>query len=200
MPYPCFFLESTNRCRRALRRYVLVDEPNDPRRTCSSSGIGYHNAEVLIEDGTYSKTADGFYRTEPSEMPHDDPRWASHCICGYEFRDADAWQLFWNPIYRRVDTGSEMTLRDAAVGAMYDATWLHQLHGYRVIDGMTLVVKLPGGGEWVIDGESQGGGYWNRTGKPPKITVRRSILASHYHGWLTDGVLSDDLDGRRYDK
>ncbi|WDL96961.1 hypothetical protein [Alicyclobacillus sp. ALC3] len=67
-----------------------------------------------------------------------------------------------------------------------------------------LWVMTPGGC-WCVDerpfvrGEWTDGG-WKVTGTAPNITARPSInFPGLYHGWLTDGVLSDDLEGRRYD-
>jgi hypothetical protein len=67
---------------------------------------------------------------------------------------------------------------------------------WRGPDGRCLVLKTPAG-DWVIDGPASGGGRWERTGVPPLITARPSILIpGQYHGWLTAGVLSDDIDGK----
>lgn len=63
-----------------------------------------------------------------------------------------------------------------------------------------IVVRLPCGSEWTVDFkfyEKQDG--WVVTGELPAITARPSVdQHNRYHGWLTDGVLSDDLEGRRY--
>lgn len=61
-----------------------------------------------------------------------------------------------------------------------------------------LCVRLPSGGSFHPQippaGESHG---WEITGEPPKVTIRPSINhVGVYHGYLTDGVLSDDLEGR----
>lgn len=62
-----------------------------------------------------------------------------------------------------------------------------------------LIVCLPDGAWWAIDqcyaGAKEG---WTVTGLPPCVTVRPSIVSPGYHGWLTDGVLSDDIEGRIY--
>jgi len=63
-----------------------------------------------------------------------------------------------------------------------------------------LCVRLPGGAifhpQMPPDGEAAG---WEISGEPPRITVRPSInWVGRYHGWLTDGVLSDDLEGRTH--
>lgn len=40
---------------------------------------------------------------------------------------------------------------------------------------------------------------WTVTGEVPNITVSPSINAvGSYHGWLQNGILSDDLEGRIY--
>lgn len=46
---------------------------------------------------------------------------------------------------------------------------------------------------------SNGVSGWEVTGELPNITLRPSIGAVEYHGWVTDGVLSDDIEGRTYD-
>lgn len=47
------------------------------------------------------------------------------------------------------------------------------------------------------------GGYkdngWTVTGEAPNITVSPSInCQGRYHGWLQNGVLSDDVEGRKF--
>lgn len=47
----------------------------------------------------------------------------------------------------------------------------------------------------IYDGET-----WTVNGDPPNISVSPSINAvGDYHGWLQNGVLSDDCEGRRFD-
>jgi hypothetical protein len=42
-------------------------------------------------------------------------------------------------------------------------------------------------------------GGWQVTGEPPLITVNPSInLVGGYHGWIQNGIISDDCEGRRY--
>jgi hypothetical protein len=68
---------------------------------------------------------------------------------------------------------------------------------------MPLVVRLPGGvGDFCVDGPEwrngvRGTGGWNVTGTPPNITVQPSINGPGYHGWVTNGIISDDVDGRK---
>jgi hypothetical protein len=196
MAWQCFMLEPTDRVRRELRRY----DARYPHEHCEASGMGYHNAGVRIEDGPVVWREHGrSIVTEPIEWQRDDPRWPTHCACGYEFTDDDHWQLAYHMLYRLPD-GTETILREAPPGAMWDATWLADVRDYRdrSPDGLILTLMLPDGYEWLIDGPSANGPGWTRTGTPPLITARPSILSPRYHGWLTDGVLSADLEGRTY--
>lgn len=64
-----------------------------------------------------------------------------------------------------------------------------------------LCVQIPGvPSDWTfyVDSKSSDGvSGWAVTGEPPNITVSPSIHAfGVYHGWLQNGVLSDDIDGR----
>ena len=66
------------------------------------------------------------------------------------------------------------------------------------------LLRLPNGAPWNIYGRmSDGSPGWNITGEMPDITARPSINSTYpprkgYHGWLTNGVLSEDLEGRTY--
>jgi len=189
MPWPCFMIEPTDRCRRWLRR--MSDA------TCVLTRLGHH-AMVSIEDGPVSKVTDQHgwhWKTTPADWAQDDQRWPRHCDCGYPFGDEDRRQLFFEVLYVRPDTGDEMPLRFAPAGAMYDASWFPAFSGP---DGLSLTVVLPGWeGPWHIDGPSGTGGRWARTGVPPLVTVTPSInVPGKYHGWLSNGVLTDDVEGR----
>ncbi len=64
-----------------------------------------------------------------------------------------------------------------------------------------LWVILPSGTWFCVDSRTtDGDGHgWTVTGEPPNITVDPSINAvGLYHGWLKDGVLSDDVEGRAF--
>jgi len=67
-----------------------------------------------------------------------------------------------------------------------------------------LVVVLPGGAYFCIDcrawseGKSYGDG-WTVTGEPPNVTLSPSInIIGHYHGWIQNGVITDDCEGRTF--
>lgn len=188
---PCFMLEPTDKVRRALRRYTWSDE-----NSCSIYGSG-HDASVPIEDVV--EPGDG--SVSGDRWPHDDPRWPSQCACGYAFQETDQWQLDCTRIWRRVDTGLELTLhyRELPPGAMYWATWFGdygstywQARG----GGPHLMVNTPGG-LWDADSVASNGPGWEWSGEPPHVTAHPSIGMQHndgswrYHGWLRNGVLVD---------
>jgi hypothetical protein len=63
-----------------------------------------------------------------------------------------------------------------------------------------LTLVLPDGNIWIVDSRaSNEAAGWDLTCDPPNLTARPSIMTDTYHGWLTDGVLSNDLEGRTYD-
>lgn len=66
-----------------------------------------------------------------------------------------------------------------------------------------LFVMLPGNVLFCIDGQCQSNGQfyggWTVTGDASNITVSPSInMGSTYHGFLQNGVISDDVEGRKY--
>lgn len=63
-----------------------------------------------------------------------------------------------------------------------------------------MVVVLPGYGEWCIDSPMSGTKLgWLVTGQPPAVTITPSINCEGiYHGFILDGVVGDDVEGRRF--
>lgn len=201
MVIKCFMIEPTSMSHRWLRRYSRNDGP------CPENTGHYHNALTRIEDGVCHLVRDmrpevggaswhaDDDETQHDTWPHDDARWPIHCACGYAFLPEDHWQVFWHPVFRRVDNGATMTLYDCPPGAMWDAAmWGPWGVGS---DGRSLHVALPPNGgydSWCIDGPSINNGAfgpgWHRTGEPPNITVTPSILTPRYHGWLRGGELT----------
>lgn len=188
--WPCFWCEPTDRARVSLRRYAEGDCPTHPTR-------GIHNADVVVGEEPFDSPYNG--RGVQVE-PDGDPRWPERCACGHGFAVDDTWQRNLNRLYRRTDTGETFTLREAPTGAMWDVSWMDDAWGGP--DGRVLCVKLPDGSEWMVDGPAANAPGklpgWDRTGEPPLVTARPSIDSQGYHGWLTDGVLSADLEGRAY--
>ncbi len=72
-------------------------------------------------------------------------------------------------------------------------------------DRRPLVVRMPGPVHFAVYGPEIGEARigpkgWVVTGDPPAITLSPSVhCPGVYHGYIQDGVITDDLDGRRYD-
>jgi hypothetical protein len=186
----CFLVQPTDREKRALRRFVFSSEA----KPCPGR-YGYHNAVApWLEDAPVNRDENGYYGSPPKEEwpASDDPRWPTHCECGYAFEPEDQWQIFHDTIYTRPETGERWPHRELPPGAMWENWWWPD----KGPDGKCLSVMLPNGVDWMIDGPSRNDKRpWTRTGTPPVITAMPSILVERsstwkrYHGFLTDGVL-----------
>lgn len=195
----CFLLEPTDWHRFSLRRYAST-----PGIFCAPNQYGerteFHDVQKWIKSEQCA--------TPPASgdvWPHDDPRWPKTCACGYVFKDTNAWQLFTNRVYARQDTGEKFDLHDAPIGAMWIAPWYAGPNNYgkRAPDGQPLMVRCPSefpgvGRDWCVDSVASNGPGWTRTGTPPNVTARPSILihklngkGAAFHGYLTNGVLED---------
>ena len=68
-----------------------------------------------------------------------------------------------------------------------------------------LWVNLPGGEfgiPFCVDSKAsdQDAKGWTVTGEPPNITVDPSInIEGYWHGWIKNGVITADVDGRKFD-
>ena len=119
---------------------------------------------------------------------------------GDEFRDG--WRtLMGTRSWRRLDDEGDVRDHqwDFGPGAMFDATDWSPWRSRGTPDGKVWGVVTPPGDPhdvWIIDSEASSGGHWTRTGTPPRLTVTPSILMPRYHGFLTDGVLTDSLPDR----
>lgn len=204
----CFFIEPTGQESVKLRRYTRNNTPD-----CCSVYPGkysYHTASTFVFNEPIEMDSHGVvYNGLKPLPPHDDPRWPTQCACGYVFQETDEWQRFTEQVFRRVDTGEEMTIHDAPAGAMWYSPWLDQFHVPQ--DEHSLVVKTPGG-DWVIDSQASNCTLpddrkqeehhcWIRHGTPPDVTVDKlgvtcragagSIQCGSYHGFLRNGYLED---------
>jgi hypothetical protein len=199
MRVKCFWLEPTNKTKHYLRRYTPSDRAKCP------GPYGYHNARNFLD--VVEKDA---AKIESSELTYhrDHQLWPTHCSCGYEFTPEDEYQVFTDAMYLRTDTREEMSLLEAPPGAMWNAHWMADHPMFTGPDGRCLVVRLPNGHDWMIDGEAsnctnpedfRSGGHkcWVRHGEPPYLTVDKngktcnagggSILSGSYHGFLRNG-------------
>lgn len=189
----CFLLETTDRIKRELRRYVSYETH------CPVGPFHYHNISNFLD--IVEET------NKEQDWDHNDPRWPKECACGYQFQENDPWQLFTSHLYKRSDTGEEFTLRDAPPGAIWHARWLDDV--YKGPDGKVYAVKLPNGRTWTIDSRASNCTLpqddehkcWVRHGSPPNFTIDKnghtcnagagSIVAGDWHGFLIDGELRE---------
>jgi len=199
----CFWLEPTDQVEMSLRRYRSA-----MRDKSCPTGFGYHDASIVIGRGAAAECPE-FYDHGPVHgdvWSHDDARWPKACACGFQFAADDEWQFNSNTLFRRTDTDEMMTLAVAPVGAMWNAPWLADNARWRGPDGLSLIVRTPGG-DWTIDGKASNCTMiedtthkcWVRHGTPPNLTVDKnghtcaagagSILQDSYHGFLRDGFL-----------
>lgn len=210
-----FFLEPTDRVELRLRRYS-----GGPAIVCPGSPFKYHNADTPLGQAAAIWVARESWEqpgldVRPEFFPHDDPRWPTVCAgCPYQFAENDPWQVCQDLIYRRRDTGAEVTLRNAPWGATWYSDWMlcKNSNRWRGPDGHSLTVRVPGPGnghDWCPDGtcsnctmpDDTEHRCWCRSGNPPdaNVTVNKdgrtcgagggSILTPHWHGFLRDGIL-----------
>ncbi len=187
----CFWCTPLELAEESLRRY---------RGSGKCPGqYGYHNASVLIGEVPYP--ASDYNGQGGPNFDRADPRWPEKCdYCDYVFEEKDEWQHNLERIYceatldgQLVPGGRRFGLRNAPWGAMWDARW----HWEKGPDGRCIYVQTPCG-EWCIDSRcNKSHKPWQRSGTPPRITARPSILIGgstperQYHGWLTEGVLKE---------
>lgn len=211
MPTKCFFLEPTDQEQFSLRRWNKytgqpVCGPSTAHRASRRIDLAELKDKIAGFDGS------GRQLTAETAAAFD---WPTVCEdCGYQFTAEDEFYIDNKDLYRSSDTGELTTIQDAPPGAMWYADWM--LHGdnpiYRGPDGHCLVVKLPNGFTWMVDGDASNctdpedfrrGGHkcWVRHGTPPNIHVDKngktcgagagSIQGGNYHGFLHHGELTD---------
>ncbi len=186
----CFLIVPTTHVVHQLRRYSSKDQD------CPM--YGYHNAMSPVIGMLELSIPVGPTEAEPIAPSVDAsyPLWPAKCDhCDYLFEDKDPRQSWTERQWRRADDPGEasplLSIRHPPVGAIWDCWWFGSHRAGP--DGLHLCVMTPGG-EWLIDGPAKNGPGWTRTGEPPRITARPSILIegrTPYHGFLTDGFLEE---------
>lgn len=201
-----YWLEPTDQVCVSLRRFTGYDAAtHNLRRPCPTTTWGCDASTVIAAVAPKADWPDAM-GDHPDVLPHDDPRWPRGCeACGHPFDAADRWQLRTDALWSGHPSGALSTLRDAPVGAMWNAAWMATWH--RGPDGLCLVVKTPGG-EWMVDSRASNCDQpdrphqcWIRHGDPRTgpVTVDKqgdtchagagSILIGGYHGFLRNGAL-----------
>lgn len=196
MPHKVFFCRLSGRSRVEIITTSREDGP-----PCGD--IKYHVARETVFTGT-DEEAKAFFEKPLVPLMH-----PAKCErCGYEFTNKDHQSRGLRHLYVRDDTGEEINLGAAPVGACWDAAWYPETR--RGPDGRYLIVKTPGG-DWAIDSrasnctmkDDDAHRCWVRHGKPEDGTLHvdknghtcaagaGSILCGTYHGFLHNGHLTD---------
>jgi hypothetical protein len=203
----CFIIERTWMSRWVLRRY-------SEGRGGEACG-GYHDGRSDVIAETQDDLSKPYMCMNPPERPpSDDQRWPQKCgKCDYKFSDADHFQVFGDPIYKRQDTGEILSRKAAPAGALWRAHWYEEddgavKPGWTGSDGQSWECMLPGGHIWFIDGgcsnctrKGEPHHCWVREGVAPDFNVGKggntcaagagSIAVPGYHGFLRHGYLED---------
>jgi hypothetical protein len=180
-----------------------------------------HRAEVAVPPGSsLSNVISGADDTLYVQLP--DSRIQLCCMgCGQSFKsdESEAWSSHAKWWYTNPVTGKQgsSAYAVASPGAIYECPWLDEGEDDHCADLLSdfyhqswrgqrlpLAVVLPDYTHWVVDqkstirGSTEWGPGWSVTGQAPNLTAHPSIDAGTYHGWLQNGVLSADTDGRTY--
>lgn len=220
MSIPVFFLTPTDQVRVRLRRFHGGGLPCDAAgHWCCDASVVIHEAapaKAWVEDyrdEAFNRTCS---RTLSEQVSADDARWPTHCArCGAAFAGGATSQVWAEALHSGSPDGALYTLRDAPVGAMWDAFWMADVPGFTGADGIALMVRTPGG-EWHVDSEASNctrpgdltHKCWVRHGDPRdpqglhsgvKLHVDKagdtcsagagSIQCGSYHGFLHQGAL-----------
>jgi len=188
---------------------------------CPKTPGRLHRCEVAVPSGmsmsdVFTGADDTFYIQLP------DRRVQMCCEgCGIPFKadESETWSSHAKWWYRNPKTGREgnMAYGVGSPGAVYESPWyLHDddkpsslLSDFYIQNWLgkrpPLTVVLPDGSHWCIDlksslpnGQTGWGPGWTITGDSLHLTASPSINCPRYHGFLQNGVLTPDLEGRTY--
>ena len=197
MGWRCFLIERTRFCRRSLRRF---------RRFTDVPSGHYCDVSVVIE-AKFECPGDKNGRSTDIPGPWDNnPGWPLKCSCGYAFQPGDHRQVNEERLWKGAPERKIYPLRENPPGAMWVSDWFPQEgpNGeWTGPDGKVWCVMLPGGVEWIVYSYSSDTPRrkWSVQGEPPNITVSPSINQKGlYHGHIKNGVITDDVDGRKFPK
>jgi hypothetical protein len=162
-PTSVFWTERTGLIRRWLRCYqsntdpkVAPGETSPAPKTCAS----YCNALRHLDDieAEFRKVEDGRefqVPYDPAAFPWD----AFSTVCDHCGRQMDKpeRQIFVDEIMEAKTgptAGQRWARREMPIGAMYDMWYYKDWGEMQGPDGICLIVKMPGGGEWFVDGRA----------------------------------------------
>lgn len=198
MPWKMYLIERSPYCRRSLRRFFNSEgKPHDPNH--------YHDETVVIDEKFFQPGDENGRSCEKGDY-EDDPRWPKTCACGYSFTPEDHWQVNEERLWSGSLDGELYPIREHPPGATWACDWFPEEgpNGHFTgPDGKAWAVMLPAGVEWMIYSYASGNpkSKWTVQGAPPNITVSPSISqVGIYHGYIRNGVITDDCEGRKFPK
>lgn len=118
-----------------------------------------------------------------------------------DWTDLSVGQMFYGPTEAEALAGDEKWDGIVKMYAKHLSDYYRANNAHR----RPLFVIMPGMAVFCIDGQTHSNGVfaggWTVTGEAPNITVQPSInLGGVYHGWLQNGVITDDCEGRQYNE
>lgn len=106
-------------------------------------------------------------------------------------------------LFYTLPDGREVSFKDLSVGAMFHTSDMppyddgSAYHAARP----SIIVLLPGRVLWHMNDKGSEGCLWQIDGEIPNVTASPSInYVGIYHGWVQNGVVSDDVEGRKFDE
>jgi hypothetical protein len=208
--YKLRLLTPTEQFKIELRRYCGGSEDGSVGWQCEASGVGYHSAKLptdrrISAESQYNGSVRGATAEEQAWE-----EWPKQCACGYQFADADPWQI-WEERLFTLEDGTEVTLAEAPIGAAYygdpEAFWLRHRASRQYEENHKgkrglILFKYPTerGGDWFSPdwfwrGEEENPGHegWAVSGtiEGGDLTVSPSVAlgGGQYHGWV--GINAD---------
>jgi hypothetical protein len=102
-------------------------------------------------------------------------------------------------LYYTLPDGQEVRFNEVPPGAMWHSSQQPEGTCY-AHDEPSILVLLPGRVLWQMNGPGTNGHRWTVTGEIPNVTASPSInYVGIYHGWVQNGVVTDDVEGRKFD-
>jgi hypothetical protein len=102
------------------------------------------------------------------------------------------WMLYTLP------DGREVEFKDLPPGAMWHSSEQPVDSFYAKCN--SIMVVLPGKTIWPMNEVTREGARWEVSGEIPNVTSSPSInYVGIYHGWVQNGVVTDDCEGRKFD-
>lgn len=207
-PVQCFMLECVPKRMRFLCASTDPVTDGRPLDLCPDTGRPHRTEiEVSFEHSLDSiqTMPDGTLMIEGKPMA---------CQCGFKFtqHNADTWasEVFYEYTNPKTGRKSFNAYQVATPGAVWYCPWLSEgehapssiLSDAYMRDWLgkrpPISIRCPDGSDWVVDQKASNGPGWTVTGEAPNLTAQPSIVSRDYHGWLRDGMLTEDLENREY--